>query len=333
MTAAGTQQAAMVASVPETVPKIEMVGVPGKEVSVQAQVELPRQTQIKGQAQTQAAGQTPGQALVPGQVQTQVIEAVTVAEAQPFPLATETEQKISKHAEAMKRSPMPPVVALQVQEPSRTSATQPLDVAIEIGIAEQSRPIGASAESGLFSEQNSQEHTPSTPQQLGQVSAHPAKAVELPVAAAAQPLAQPVSQSVLEQVRDHLARREVTTNGNLVRLQLNPAELGELQITLHMDDKRLRVEILTENKAVKAALLDNMDSLKDILSRQHIAMERFDVGTGSNSGQFFREGTASEAQARPLPKFLNGNGNKLGAETGAVAAWQPRSNALVDVRF
>jgi flagellar hook-length control protein FliK len=255
----------------------------------------------------------------------------TVSEgASPAPLPAE--QKISPHGMLATHVPSVPVEALQVQEPNKVSARMPLDVAIEVGIAEQSAPATLTAESEMFSGQDSQEQQSAAP---GHHLATPAvKAVETATVAAAAPTTPSLSQSVLEQVRDHLARREGNPDGNQIRMQLNPADLGELQITLQMQDKQLKVEILTENKAVKAALLENMDSLKDVLARQNIAVERFDVGTGGNSGQFFREGNRPDSQPRPLPRFMHGDGFRPGSvPVQPMAAWQPRSNALVDLRF
>jgi len=259
--------------------------------------------------------------------------ALAIADS-PAASATPVEQKASKTADVTRTEAANRFESLQVSEPRKTLTSLPLNVAIEVTVAEQSNAVGAVAESGQFPGQNSQEQSTAPQQQMAQLSTQPARVVEI-TAASAQSAALPIShESLLEQVREQLVRREVNPDGNQVRLKLNPAELGELQINLHLDDQRLRVEILTENKAVKAALLDNMDSLKDILARQHIAVDRFDVGSGSSFGQFFREGNRPEEQSRPMPKFLHGSGFNPGSESGrTVAAWQPRSNALVDVRF
>ena len=62
-----------------------------------------------------------------------------------------------------------------------------------------------------------------------------------------------------------------------ITLKLHPEELGELKINMRMEDQHLKVEITTQNQSVKDALMQNLDILKETLSRQNISMERFDV--------------------------------------------------------
>jgi flagellar hook-length control protein FliK len=51
---------------------------------------------------------------------------------------------------------------------------------------------------------------------------------------------------------------------------------------------------VTENHSVKEALMQNLDTLKETLSRQNISMERFNVSTDLRQG--FHQGTRDERQ-------------------------------------
>lgn len=233
-------------------------------------------------------------------------------------------------------------VALPVAEadlpPARDGVKQNIpvsqDLAVDVAIAETTAQDEGFADSGsAFGDHDQQPAT--TPGHGLHPAARGANAGQPVTSAAAAPLTVN-HEAVIEQVRDRLATQEVKSEGNQVRLQLRPAELGELQITLKMDNQQLKVEILAENKAVKAALLEHADTLKEVLARQNIAVERFDVSTGGGFGQWFREGTKPEEQAQQsLARFGSNRGFKAATENGAgsAVAWQPRRNALVDVRL
>lgn len=95
----------------------------------------------------------------------------------------------------------------------------------------------------------------------------------------------PVSpEQIIAQVREKLAASR--TNGDIsqITLKLHPEDLGELKISMKMENQSLKVDIVTANQNVKEALMNNMDSLKETLSRQNISMDRFNVLTGSGYG-------------------------------------------------
>jgi flagellar hook-length control protein FliK len=81
-------------------------------------------------------------------------------------------------------------------------------------------------------------------------------------------------------------------NRSSITLKLHPEELGELKINLRMEDLRLKVDIVTENRSVKEALMQNLDTLKDTLSRQNISMELFNVSADIRQG--FQRGSGEE---------------------------------------
>lgn len=140
--------------------------------------------------------------------------------------------------------------------------------------------------------------------------------------------------SVMAQVKDALATRQPTGDGQIA-IRLNPAELGELRINVHVVDQHVKVEVVAANSQVRDVLLNNLDSLKENFSRQNLTMSGFNVSTGGGQGseQFFRDGWATGQRLA---------GNQLGQgmveeQPGTVLATDyytdRRDNSLVDVRF
>jgi flagellar hook-length control protein FliK len=141
-------------------------------------------------------------------------------------------------------------------------------------------------------------------------------------------------EQIMNQVREKLAEHRITQDNGQVTIRLNPAELGELKISVRMDDQRLRVEIVAENKNVKDALMENLGSLKETLARQNVEMKQFDVATGSRQffNQGFREGMQQDQQQYVAPRQSGWmTGRSADAPQTEPVAWQPRDNALLDM--
>jgi flagellar hook-length control protein FliK len=140
-------------------------------------------------------------------------------------------------------------------------------------------------------------------------------------------------EQIAGQVREKLAEHRFTADNGQVTLRLHPAELGELKISMRMDDQRLRVEIVAENRTVKDALMENLGSLKEALARQNVEMKQFDVSTGSRQffNQGFREGRQQEQQFAGTRNtgWLTGSADDP-LQSGAPV-WKARDNALLDM--
>ncbi|HBA73095.1 MAG TPA: hypothetical protein DCZ63_13185 [Geobacter sp.] len=100
---------------------------------------------------------------------------------------------------------------------------------------------------------------------------------------------QDLPEQVVHQVRERLGQHEVKAGNQQITLTLSPENMGELKMNLNLQGQRLSVEIVTENRTVRDAILQHSDSLKETLARQNITVESFDVttngrGTG-NPGQ------------------------------------------------
>jgi len=94
----------------------------------------------------------------------------------------------------------------------------------------------------------------------------------------------PSTEQIYHQVREKLESGDYGINKSNITLKLHPEELGELKINLRMEEQRLKVDIVTDNRSVKEALMQNLDTLKDTLSRQNISMERFNVSADIRHG-------------------------------------------------
>ncbi len=143
-------------------------------------------------------------------------------------------------------------------------------------------------------------------------------------------------EEVLSQVRERLANHSEGSGDGRVTLRLNPRELGELQLNVRMEDRRMSIEVTAQNPVVKEALLQNLDQLKDTLSRQNIQMERFEVTTGTGqqgTGQSFREGRQSGYRQDGDTRYLPTGYFREETVTVPVTGWEQREHSLVDMRL
>ncbi len=105
----------------------------------------------------------------------------------------------------------------------------------------------------------------------------------------AEPIRQDIPEQVMQQVKERLVQHEVKPGNQQITLTLSPDTLGELKMNLNLQGQRLSVEIVTESRAVRDAIVQHTDALKESLARQNITMESFDVTTGGkgagNQGQ------------------------------------------------
>ncbi|MFA7403591.1 MAG: flagellar hook-length control protein FliK [Pelobacteraceae bacterium] len=115
------------------------------------------------------------------------------------------------------------------------------------------------------------------------VSAFSAKAVP------AEPVRQDIPEQVMHQVKERLVQHDVKPGSQQITLTLSPDSLGELKMNLNLQGQKLSVEIVAENRAVRDAIVQHTDTLKESLARQNITMESFDVTTGG-------KGSGSQAQ-------------------------------------
>ena len=143
-------------------------------------------------------------------------------------------------------------------------------------------------------------------------------------------------QNILSQVREKLVSQDSSGTVSKISLKLNPHELGEMQISVRLEDQKMRVDITAQNPVVKEALLQNIEQLKDSLLRQNISMERFHVSTGDGGQAFnqsFREGRQTAQHTQDTFTYPLSGYYQEDPRVSQAAYADSRENSLVDMRF
>lgn len=105
--------------------------------------------------------------------------------------------------------------------------------------------------------------------------------------------------NIAGQVRDQLGTHEIKAGSEQLSIRLSPEHLGEIKVNFRLEDQRLKVEIVTENRFAKESLLQHADMLKDSLARQNISMDKFEVTTGGGGGN---QGNNAQGEWRELAR-------------------------------
>ena len=132
---------------------------------------------------------------------------------------------------------------------------------------------------------------PDTAQHLsGQLLVEPQKVSEvMSKSATTEPLRHDIPEQVMQQVKERLDQHDIKQGKQQMTLTLSPENLGEIKMNLNLQGQKLSIEIVSENRSVRDAILQHVDTLKESLARQNITMESFDVTTGGkgsgNQGQ------------------------------------------------
>lgn len=147
------------------------------------------------------------------------------------------------------------------------------------------------------------------------------------------------AEQVGRQVADKLAAHQMKPGNDQIFLKLSPEHLGNLQLNLRMDDQKLRIDVVTEHRNVRDALLQQVDELKETLARQNIKMESFNVTTGNNGGLTQQQGDWRQAYNESRPQQFAyaaaGKGGRGGLQDVDVPTnyFAPQYQSTIDVRF
>lgn len=143
----------------------------------------------------------------------------------------------------------------------------------------------------------------------------------------------PLHESILSQVKESVVNHDGKGNG-MISVKLNPVELGDLQVNLRIENHQVKVEIITENRTVRDALMGNLDSLKDTFLKQNLTMERFEVVSGGGNGfsQGFRDERGDQRRIATLPPGHESAPFETARETG-TDDWGAADNSLVNLRL
>ncbi len=78
-------------------------------------------------------------------------------------------------------------------------------------------------------------------------------------------------------------KMSIAREGGSVRMSLHPEHLGEMRITLSIEDKSVKAEVLVENNTVKEILSSDTGRLKEIFSQNGLTLEQYSIGLNTPS--------------------------------------------------
>lgn len=146
-----------------------------------------------------------------------------------------------------------------------------------------------------------------------------------------------IPEQISRQVTERLTGHEIKQGSDQISFKLSPENLGNLQLNMRMEDQRLKLEIVAENREVRNALLQQVDDLKETLAKQNIRMDSFDV-TMSNNGNLpqqprdWRQMNPEQRQYQPQNYASRATGGSSNFET-PVRYIAPQYQSTIDVRF
>lgn len=148
------------------------------------------------------------------------------------------------------------------------------------------------------------------------------------------------AEQVVRQVAERLSTQPLKQGSDQISLKLAPEHLGNLQLNLRMEDQRLRIEVVAEQRAVRDALLTQVEELRETLARQNITMDSFDVTTGGNNAwnQQTPDWRQTANDRRPYQEQRYGAPARTmmanaGAGGAGVRYFAPQYQSTLDVRF
>ncbi|MFT5373316.1 MAG: flagellar hook-length control protein FliK [Candidatus Latescibacterota bacterium] len=145
------------------------------------------------------------------------------------------------------------------------------------------------------------------------------------------PLMEEVAETVLPQVIRSVASL-VRAGGAEMRLQLQPADLGEIELRVRTTEAMVRGEMLVQNPEVKQLLDQHMDRLRAALAEEGLELQGFNVDVGDQS-RFARDGEGEQEGSRQRQGAGNGIEGAESTAEDAVAAASPRRLDNGDMDF
>jgi len=125
-----------------------------------------------------------------------------------------------------------------------------------------------------------------------------------------------MAETILPQVIRSVATL-VRAGGAEMRLQLQPADLGEIELRVRTAEAAVRGELVVSNPEVKQLLEQNLGRLRDALAEQGLDLEGFSVDVG---------GQSTHAEGREEFGRQNPSGTRV--EGGEVSEAVPASSAV-----
>lgn len=144
-------------------------------------------------------------------------------------------------------------------------------------------------------------------------------------------------EQVARQVFERLGAHEFKQGSDQISLRLSPEHLGAVQLNLRMEEQGLKLEIITEQRGVREALLRQGDELKETLARQNIRIDSFDVSTGNLGGQSqqreWRQMNPEQRMYHAQYASAARGGAVVQDSLQGVQYFAPQYQSTIDVRF
>ncbi|RME75371.1 MAG: flagellar hook-length control protein FliK [Planctomycetota bacterium] len=121
---------------------------------------------------------------------------------------------------------------------------------------------------------------------------------------------------VTEQLADHL-RLQIRRGARRARLQLRPAELGSVDVRLHMGREGLQAELRLERPEVAQAVRHSLGELRAALESARLPVGRIEVQLATPDGLVATGGGANPGGHQASMSSHTGGG---GGHTGGSAA-------------
>jgi flagellar hook-length control protein FliK len=155
-----------------------------------------------------------------------------------------------------------------------------------------------------------------------------------------EPAVPDTTEQVLQQVKERLMKHDVKPGNQQITLTLSPDSLGELKMNLNLQGQKLSVEIVTENKTVRDAIVHHTEALRESLARQNITMESFDVTTGGkgSGGQgqnqsAWREMVKQQQQQQFWSSSRNYQTSQANLEPGLATYQKQQGESMLDIHY
>nr|WP_320015793.1 flagellar hook-length control protein FliK [uncultured Desulfobacter sp.] len=88
--------------------------------------------------------------------------------------------------------------------------------------------------------------------------------------------------------------RSINTGDDTIRMQLKPAELGRVYMSIEHNGSAMKVSIITEHQSAKDILAANVNDIKTMLSSSGISLESFEVDMSSDFQQSMADARAQD---------------------------------------
>lgn len=213
---------------------------------------------------------------------------------------------------------------------------------IEVASSEIRSVFGDQKFAGLMQQGSENQQPVVQPVTAGQHPVSAGTSASAPLQAVAEePSRLILHENIAGQVRERISTHEIKAGGDQIVFRLSPENLGEIKVHLRLEDQRLRVEIVAENRVAREGLIQHMDSLKESLSRHNISIDKFTVtsgesqanGQGGNSAQNeWRE----LARNRQSQQWMTSGGYRIPSDEPVPlrqAYLGGREHSMLDVHF